>query len=293
MSTAALETAGLGLRYGRVWALRDCSLRLPAGSVTALVGPNGAGKTTLLHLVTGLLRPTEGTVEVFGHDARAGSAEALAQVAFVAQEHPLYRGFSVADLLRMGGALNLRWDRPLAERRLRELGIPLTKRAGALSGGQQAQVALALALAKRPALLVLDEPLASLDPVARRDFMRTVMAAVAEDEITVLLSSHVIADLEPVCDHLVLLDGGVVRLAGSIDDVLAGHRLLTGPRTEAEPSVPGLVRAVHSDRHTDLLVRTGRSGPPDPPELHPRWRSQPIGLEELILAYLERPAVTR
>jgi ABC-2 type transport system ATP-binding protein len=219
----------------------------------------------------------------------AGSAEALARVGFVAQEHPLYRGFSVADLLRMGRSLNLRWDQPLAERRLEELGIPLTRRAGELSGGQQAQVALALALAKRPALLVLDEPLANLDPIARRDFMRAVMAAVAEDEVTVLLSSHVIADLEHVCDWLVLLMSGAVQLAGAIDDVLAGHRMLTGPRTDAGPPVPGLVRATHSDRHTDLLVRTG----PDRPDLHPTWRSHPVGLEELILAYLEQPAVTR
>lgn len=283
--SAALETKGLGLRYGKVWALRDCALRLPTGSVIALVGPNGAGKTTLLQLVTGLLRPTEGDVEVLGRGARAGSAEALAQVGFVAQEHPLYPRFSVSDLLRMGSSLNIRWDQPLAERRLGELGIALTRRAGSLSGGQQAQVSLALALAKRPALLVLDEPLANLDPIARRDFMRTVMAAVAEDEITVLLSSHVIADLEAVCDWLVLLKGGTVQLAGAIYDVLADHRMLTGPRTAAEPPMPGLVRAIHSERHTDLLVRTGS----DRPDLHPTWRSQPVCLEELIFAYLEQP----
>ncbi|MGH3374533.1 MAG: ABC transporter ATP-binding protein [Actinoallomurus sp.] len=287
--SAALETEGLGMRYGRAWALRDCSLRLPAGSVIALVGPNGAGKTTLLQLVTGLLRPAEGTAAVFGEDARAGSAEALTRVGFVAQEHPLYRGFSVADLLRMGRSLNLRWDQTLAERRLEELGIPLTKRAGELSGGQQAQVALALALAKRAPLLVLDEPLANLDPIARRDFMRTVMAAVAEDEVTVLLSSHVIADLEAVCDWLVLLNRGKVQLTGAIEEVLAGHRLLTGPRIDAEPPVPGIVRAAHSNRHTDLLVRLEA----DRPDFHPAWQSHPVGLEELILAYLEQPAVTR
>jgi len=287
--SAALETRGLGLRYGKAWALRDCSLALPAGSVIALVGPNGAGKTTLLHLVTGLLRPTEGTVEIFGEDARAGSSQALARVGFVAQEHPLYRSLSVADLLRMGRSLNLRWDQPLAERRLHEIGIPLNKRAGELSGGQQAQVALALALAKRAPLLVLDEPLANLDPIARRDFMRTVMAAVAEDEITVLLSSHVVADLEAVCDWLVLLNRGTLQLAGAIEDVLAGHRILTGPRTDADQHVPGLVRATHSDRHTDLLLRTAT----ERSDLHPSWQSHPVGLEELILAYLEQPAVTR
>ena len=284
--SSALEAEGLGMRYGRAWALRDCTLRLPAGSVTALVGPNGAGKTTLLQLVTGLLRPVEGTIRIFGEDARAGSPQALAQVGFVAQEHPLYRNFSVGDLLHLGRSLNLRWDQALAERRLDELGIPLKRRAGDLSGGQQSQVALALALAKRAPLLVLDEPLASLDPVARRDFMQVLMAAVAEDGLTVVMSSHVIADLEATCDRLVLLNGGRVQLTGAIDEVLAAHRLLTGPRTDTGLSVPGVVRAAHSTRHTDLLVRIEA----DRPDFHPAWQSHPVGLEELILAYLEQPA---
>jgi ABC-2 type transport system ATP-binding protein len=285
----ALEAENLGMRYGRFWALHNCCLRLPTGSVIALVGPNGAGKTTLLHLVTGLLQPAEGTISVFGEDAGKGSAQAMARVGFVAQDHPLYPGFSVADLLRMGRSLNLRWDQALAERRLADLGIPLKARVGKLSGGQQSQVALALALAKRAPLLVLDEPLANLDPIARRNFMRVLMAAVAEDGLTVLLSSHVIADLEPVCDHLVLLNQGKVQLAGAIDHVLAGHRLLTGPHTDADMDVPGVVRATRSDRHTDLLVRTDT----DRTDIHPAWQSHPVGLEELILAYLEQPAVTR
>ncbi len=287
MSTA-LDAEGLGKRYGAVWALRDCTLSVPAGSVTALVGPNGAGKTTLMHLVAGLLRPSQGTVRVFGRDAADGSPEALASVGFVAQERPLYRSFSIADLLRLGRALNLRWDQPMAERRLAEIGVPPERRAGALSGGQQAQVALTLALAKRAPLLILDEPLANLDPVARRDFMRVLMAAVAEDGLTVLLSSHVVADLEPVCDWLVLLSEGGVRLAGPVDEVLAGHRWFTGPRTDADPGMPGVVRATHSDRHTDLLVRMET----DRLDVHPAWRSQPVGLEQLILAYLESPVVT-
>jgi ABC-2 type transport system ATP-binding protein len=281
----ALEAEGLGMRYGKVWALRDCTLRLPAGSVIALVGPNGAGKTTLLQLVTGLLKPVEGTIKVLNENARAGSAQALAQVGFVAQEHPLYPSLSVADLLRLGRSLNLRWDQTLAEQRLDELGIPLKRRAGDLSGGQQSQVALALALAKRAPLLVLDEPLANLDPIARRDFMRVLMAAVAEDGLTVLMSSHVIADLEAVCDWLVLLNRGKIQLTGAIEEILAGHRLLTGPRTDADPSVPGVIRAAHSNRHTDLLVRTEA----DRPDFHPAWQSHPVGLEELILAYLEHP----
>ncbi|MCP2335636.1 ABC transporter ATP-binding protein [Actinomadura rupiterrae] len=285
--TAALEAEGLGMRFGRAWALRECSVSVPAGSVVALVGPNGAGKTTLMHLVCGLLRPSEGRVRVFGGDA-GGTAEALARVGFVAQEHPLYRGMTVAELLRMGQALNPGFDRALAELRLAALDIPLVKRAGALSGGQQAQVSLALALAKRPRLLVLDEPLANLDPVARRDFSRTLMSAVAEDEVTVLLSSHVIADLEAVCDRLVVLNRGSVRLDGAIEDVLAAHRLLSGPR-DAATDVPGVVRAVHSERHSDLLVRTG----PEETAVHPVWQQHRVGLEELILAYLESPAVTR
>ena len=285
----ALEADNLGLTYGRFRALDNCSLRLPTGSVIALVGPNGAGKTTLLHLVTGLLRPTEGSIAVFGQDAGNGDAQALARVGFVAQDHPLYPGFTVADLLRMGDRLNLRFDRALAHRRLTDLGISPTARVGKLSGGQQSQVALALALAKRAPLLVLDEPLANLDPIARRDFMRVLMAAVAEDGLTVLLSSHVIADLEPVCDHLVLLDRGRVQLAGAIDHVLAGHRLLSGPHTDLPVDVPGVIRATRSDRHTDLLVRTaaGRT------DVHPAWQSHPVGLEELILAYLDHPVVTR
>ncbi|MFC5181651.1 ABC transporter ATP-binding protein [Actinomadura harenae] len=290
--TAALETERLGMRFGRSWALRDCTVSLPAGAVVALVGPNGAGKTTLMNLVCGLLRPTEGRVRVFGEDADSGSAEALARVGFVAQEHPLYRGMTVAELLRMGRALNPRFDRNLAEMRLGALGIPLDRRAGALSGGQQAQVALALALSKRPELLVLDEPLASLDPVARRDFTRTLMSAVAEDEVTVLLSSHVIADLEAVCDRLLVLDHGTVRLDGAIDDVLAAHRMISGPR-EAAADVPGVVRAVHSERHSDLLVRTGVEAESLQHVLHPTWQEHPVGLEELILAYLEQSAVTR
>ncbi len=287
--TVALAAENLGLRFGSFWALRNCSVQLPAGSVIALVGPNGAGKTTLLHLVTGLLRPTEGRVTVFGHDSGTGSAEALARVGFVAQDHPLYPGFTAAELLTMGRKLNLRWDQKLAERRLADLDIPLTKRVGKLSGGQQSQVALALALAKRAPLLVLDEPLANLDPIARRDFMRVLMAAVAEDGLTVLLSSHVIADLEPICDHLVLLNRAAVQLAGAIDEVLAEHQLLTGPYAGPVPELPGIIRANHSDRHVELLVRA-QGGQTD---IHPVWQVRPVGLEELILAYIDQPVVLR
>jgi ABC-2 type transport system ATP-binding protein len=284
--TAALRTQRLAKRYAKTWALRDCTLSLPQGRVVALVGPNGAGKTTLLQLAVGLTKPTSGTVEVFGAPVDGAGVALHAQVGFVAQEHPLYRGFTVADLLHLGRSLNASWDQALAERRLEALGIPLTRRAGRLSGGQQVQVALTLALAKRPRLLVLDEPVANLDPLARRDFLRALMDAVATDGLTVLLSSHVIAELERVCDHLVLLRDGRIQLAADIDDLLAGHRLLVGPRCTDDQlaAIPGLLRATSGARHTNLLVRT--NGMVEP---HPRWQAHGVSLEELVLAYLEQP----
>ncbi|GAA0908591.1 ABC transporter ATP-binding protein [Virgisporangium ochraceum] len=277
----ALRTDGAGKRYRKGWALRDCTLSLPAGGVIALVGPNGAGKTTLLRLVVGLLAPSTGTVEVLGH--AAGTPHTLSRVGFLAQDHPLYKRFTVADMLHFGRACNPRFDRELAERRLATLGIPLDRRAGTLSGGQQAQVALALALAKRPDLLVLDEPVASLDPLARREFLQVLMGAVAEGGVTVLFSSHVVHELERVCDHLVVLNDGRVTLTGDIDTLLAEHRLLVGPRTATDLDRAGtVVEAVHSDRHTTLLVRDGAL------PAAPGWQAQPVALEDLVLAYLRR-----
>jgi ABC-2 type transport system ATP-binding protein len=280
--TAALSLAGLGKRYGRrgTWALRECTLDLPQGRVIGLVGANGAGKSTLLHLAIGLLTPTEGTVALFGEPLRGQQA----RVGFVAQDHPLYRRFTVADLLRLGRSLNPAFDREYADGRLRELGIPAGRRAGALSGGQQAQVALTLALAKNPQILVLDEPVASLDPVARREFMRAIVDTVAARDLTVLLSSHVVAELEQVCDYLVLLQAGRVRFAGDIDDLLGGHRMLVGPRCDDPSALDGVISASHGQRHSNLLVRQ-----PPGTEPHPRWESHPVGLEELVLAYLGQP----
>jgi ABC-2 type transport system ATP-binding protein len=208
-----IETSGLGKRYGRTWALKDAALAIPAGYVVALVGPNGAGKTTLLHMSVGLTRPTTGQITVLGSEP-AGSPAALDQIAFVAQDAPLYKNLPVADMLHLTRNLNRRWDQRRAETRLKELSIPLDRKVGKLSGGQQAQLALTLALARRPRLLVLDEPLASLDPLARHDFMASLMAAVAEDGLSVMLSSHVIADLERVADYLIVLSRGQVQVAG-------------------------------------------------------------------------------
>jgi ABC-2 type transport system ATP-binding protein len=279
--SALIEASGLGKRYGDEWALRDCSLELPAGRVAALVGPNGAGKTTLLHLAVGLLAPTTGRIELFGCPPR-GKPSILDRVGFVAQDTPLYRGFKVEEMLSLGRRLNRRWDGRWAEERLRGLGIPLGKRVGALSGGQRAQVALALALAKRPELLLLDEPVASLDPLARREFLQALMDAVAETGITVVLSSHLIADLERVCDFLVLLIASEVRLSGDIEELVAAHKVLIGPRrsTIGIPGVEAVVQASHAERQTTLLVRTRG------PVYDPAWTVQDVDLEELVLAYM-------
>jgi ABC-2 type transport system ATP-binding protein len=217
-----IETNGLGKCYGRTWALRECTLAIPAGRVAALVGPNGAGKSTLLNLAVGLSAPSAGAVTVLG-GRRAGSPAALDGIAFVAQDTPLYRTLSVADMIYIARSLNRRFDQPYAKARLDDLGIPLKRKAGKLSGGQQAQLALTLALARRPQLLVLDEPVAMLDPVARHDFMATVLAAASADGVSVLLSSHVLTELERVAGYLILLARGRVQLAGEVGDLLAAH----------------------------------------------------------------------
>jgi len=280
----ALETNKLSKRYGRTWALQDCTLALPAGRVAALVGPNGAGKTTLLQLSVGLLEPTAGEVQVFGVSPLRQPKEALPRLGFVAQDTPLYKSFTVAELLTLGRKLNPGFDDALARARMHKLGIPLERRAGKLSGGQQAQVALVLALAKRPDLLLLDEPLASLDPLARREFLRTLMDAVAESGLTVLLSSHIIGDLERVCDYLIILSASYVQLAGDMQEIQRTHKRLIGPRQNeaAVASVHTVIEARHTDRQTTLLVRTNG------PLFDPSWEAQDVSMEDMVLAYLSQ-----
>jgi ABC-2 type transport system ATP-binding protein len=290
-SVPALRTDRLGRRYGPVWGLRDCTLEVPAGAVVGLVGPNGAGKTTLLEMIIGLRKPTEGRVEVFGETSHAHMAATLARVGYVAQDHPLYRDFSVADMFHLGRAMNPAWDQALATGRMEALGIPLKRKVKTLSGGQQAQVSLTMALAKRARLLVLDEPVASLDPIARLEFMRDVMASAAGTGLTVLIASHVVAELERLCDWLIVLTGGRVQLAGPADDLLAAHRLLTVPRATADADLPGaVIQRTDSDRHSTVLVRTG------PARLaahgQPGWQSGAVSFEQLVLAYLQRPPAT-
>jgi ABC-2 type transport system ATP-binding protein len=282
----AIEASGLGKRYGRTWALRECTLAIPAGRVVALVGPNGAGKTTLLHLVVGLLAPTAGVVTVLGGQ-RAGSAAALDGVAFVAQDTPVYKSLSAADMLHLTRCMNRRFDLGFAKARLGELGIPLNRKAGKLSGGQQAQLALTLALARRPRLLVLDEPMAMLDPLARHDFMAAVMAGAAEEGVSVVLSSHVLSELERVADYLVLVSRGSVQVTGEVDDLLTCHRVLTGPAAAADACAQQLC-VVHTERagaQAHLLVRSTRPDNPVPPG----WEAHQVSLEELVLTYLREP----
>jgi ABC-2 type transport system ATP-binding protein len=282
--TAVLAARGLGKRYGRRrWALTDCNLEVPAGHVVGLVGPNGAGKTTLLHLAVGLLAPTTGTISVLGGHPGDGPAQ-LARVGFVAQDTPTYAHLSVADHLRLGAHLNPSWDARLAQDRIEEIGLHTAQKAGQLSGGQRAQVALTLAIAKRPELLLLDEPVAGLDPLARREFLQSLMGAVAEHGVSVVLSSHLVADLERVCDFLIVLAAAHVALAGEVEHLLSTHRRLVGPRRDPG-SLPGdwrVIEASSTERQTTLLIRT------EAPIHDPAWTVENLDLEDLVLAYMGR-----
>ncbi len=280
---AVIAASGLGKAYRRAWALRDCTLAIPEGHVVGLVGPNGAGKTTLLRLATGMLTPTRGTITVLGQRPAAGPAQ-LARVGFVAQDTAVYSRMTVADHLRLGAWLNPGWDDDLARQRTGQLALDPKQRAGSLSGGQRAQLALTLAMAKRPELLILDEPVAALDPLARREFLQGLMEAVAEQRLSVVLSSHLVADLARVCDYLVVLVASRVRVAGQVSDLLASHRRLSGPRRDpgSLPAGQEVITESHTDKQSSLLVRT------DGPVLDPAWAVKPVSLEDLVLAYMSR-----
>jgi ABC-2 type transport system ATP-binding protein len=277
----AVQTRSLGCRFGDLWALRDCTFELPAGRVAALVGPNGAGKTTLLNLLVGLLAPSEGEAKVFD-EIPDDSPSFLPRVGFVAQDAPLYGDFSAEDHLRMGRHLNPTWHEDVARDRLITAEVPLQRRASTLSGGQRAQLALALAVGKGPDLLILDEPLASLDPLARRTFLQSLMNTAAGGA-TVMLSSHLISDLAHVCDFLIVIVGGRLRLAGDLDNLLAQHRWLVTSTEDAArlPSGVDVVIIHKQDRTTRLLVRTTE------PLLNPGLITKSVDLEDLVLAYLE------
>ncbi|WP_326948487.1 ABC transporter ATP-binding protein [Amycolatopsis sp. NBC_01307] len=283
-----LRAQGLGKKYKREWALTGCTLEIEAGHVTGLVGPNGAGKSTLLNIAAGMLEPTTGTIEVCGGVPGSGPDQ-LAKVGYVAQNTPVYPGLSIDEHLRFGAHLNPRWDAALATKRIERLGLDPKQPAGKLSGGQRAQLALTLGLAKRPELLLLDEPVAALDPLARREFLQVLMEAVAEDGLSVVMSSHLVNDLERVCDHLVVLVASQVRVMGDVDELLASHHRLSGPLRDVEtlPADQHVVSATHTDRQTTVLVRT------EAPILDPVWTVGQLSLEDLVLEYMSNPAAAR
>ena len=278
------QATGAGKRYGDKWALRHCDLTLPTDAVVGLVGPNGAGKSTLLHMLVGLTTPDEGSVTVF--DAAPGSAAVLADIAFVAQDAPLPKRMRLNEIADTCRRMNPRWDGALVDARVAELDLDPKARLGTLSGGQRAQFALALALAKRPRLLVLDEPVASLDPLARRTFLGSLMGAVAEGGLTVVYSTHLLEDLERACDHLAVLAGGEMRLNDSIDHVLAGHAVLTGPVGRALPPTAVALTSIEEGRQAQHLIEL------DGVVHDPAWVVRTASLEEIVFAHLSdrRPA---
>jgi ABC-2 type transport system ATP-binding protein len=283
--SAILQAQALGKRYGRRQALADCTLEVPPGHVVGLVGPNGAGKTTLLKIACGMLAPTTGRIEVLGEQPAAGPAQ-LARVGYVAQDTPTYAGLSVADHLKFGAKMNPRWDAGLARARIAQLELDPKQKAGKLSGGQRAQLALTVAVAKRPELLILDEPVASLDPLARRDFLRRLMESVAEHDTSVILSSHLVSDLERVCDYLIVLVSSHVQVAGLTEELLAQHhRIVCTRRAESDlPAGLEVVWAKHTDRQSTFVVRGESELPPGD------WSAEHLDMEDLVLTYMERAA---
>jgi ABC-2 type transport system ATP-binding protein len=284
--SAILQAQALGKTYGRREALAECTLEIPPRHVVGLVGPNGAGKTTLLKIACGMLAPTTGRIEVLGEQPAAGPAQ-LARVGYVAQDTPTYPSLSVADHLKLGAKLNPRWDGKLAQARVDQLELDMKQKAGKLSGGQRAQLALTIAVAKRPDLLILDEPVASLDPLARRSFLRHLMESVAENATSVILSSHLVSDLERVCDYLVVLVSSRVQLTGETEELLAQHYRIVCTRRKESDLPPGLevVLAEHSDRQSTFFVRS-QTGPPPAGD----WSAERLNLEDLVLTYMERAA---
>ena len=281
---AAIESFGLSKRYRRAHALRDFSINIPEGRVAGLIGRNGTGKTTLINLCAGLARPTSGELRVLGETPASENVNLLADVALVSQRRPLFGWMTVGDLLQMSGKLNRRWDKALTQRSLEAIGIPSKRKAGQLSDGERAQVCLVLALGKRPRLLMLDEPFANVDPVARKSLMGLLLDRVAEDGTTVLVSSHDIPGLELACDYIAVMADGQLQVAGDLDHVLDDHRLVIGPRVSSEVVTRGadVVELIQAERETTALVR-GIRRPPG------RWEEHEVSLDQMVRAYMDNP----
>jgi ABC-2 type transport system ATP-binding protein len=284
----ALETKGLGKRYRQNWALQDCDLQLPIGRVAGLVGLNGAGKTTLMRLAAGLITPTTGSLRVCDKTPSPNDRSFLSSIGFVPQERTLYPDFTVHDMFTLGRKLNANWDRTLADQLLDSLNVSQKQRVGKLSGGQQAQLALVMALAKKPALLLLDEPLANVDPVARREFMKILMKAATEKGITIFISSHIITELEPICDYLVILSSPKILLADDIERLLNTHKRLIVPEQDVAFVEEHIVlHRSQTGRQLSLLLRLN-----SPLLKSPSWQEVEITLEDIVLAYLEQQSLT-
>ena len=281
--TDALETVGLGRRYRKKWGLRDCSLSVPRGSITGLIGPNGAGKSTLLRLSAGLSRPTTGSVSLFGQPVRPNGTEHLSRIGYFDQLRPLYGGLRVEETLLFGKKFNSNWDNDAALAWINESRVPLSEQVDTLSLGQQALVALALCVGKSPELLLLDEPVANLDPLARRQLLGMLLATVAERGTTVFLSSHIISELEPVCDRLIILSASSVRVSGTVEWFLTSHRVITGERSEPLPEGVAVISRRDAERQATLLIREDEGSVASP------WQISEAGLDEIVLAYLSMP----
>lgn len=277
-----LRVDSAGKRFRRDWALRDCSFTLRRGTITALVGPNGAGKSTLMAAAAGLLALTEGEIAVDG--TAAGSGPAHPELGYLAQDKPLYRQHRVGTMLEIGRHLNQRWDSGLAARLCDEAGLDRRAKVGTLSGGQRTRLALALVLARRPSLLLLDEPLADLDPLARLEVQQTLLAEVTDSGMTVLLSSHILGEIHDACDDLVLLTEGRVALHGPIDDAVTRHVLLTGHGDdEAGLALLPTAQVVEIRRSPRQIVVLIDGQPPHIPD---GWTTATPTLEEVVVARL-------
>ena len=281
-ATVAIEADGLGKRYRRGWAVEDCSFRLPAGRVCGLVGANGAGKSTLIRMLAGLARPTAGRAAVDGRAPDGNDPGFLRSVGYLAQDVPLYPRWTARAHLALGAALNPAWDQDLARDRLDLLGIPLDQRVEQLSGGMRAQVALAVAIGKRPRVLLLDEPVAALDPLARREFLASLAVLMAGHDLTVLLSSHLLPDLERICDHLVVLVEGRAVLADDVDEIIRTHKLVRGPES-ARRALARRHRVVDDDSAGPVASAVVRLQGPEP---DPACELHDLSLEDIVLAYL-------